>query len=431
MARAGAEALLLACLAGACAPRASNAADPVIAAAGDIACDPGDPNYNAGSGTATACRMKATSDLLVAVPPDAVLVLGDDQYEDGALAKFQASYDATWGRVKAITRPVAGNHEYGTPNAAGYFSYFGGAAGDPAKGWYSFDLGAWHLVVLNSSCGAVGGCGTGSPQIAWLAADLAAHPNVCTLAAWHQPRFSSGAHGDDPAFDAIWRTLYDAGADVVLNGHDHDYERFDPQDPDAVADGVRGIRAFVVGTGGKNQTAFGTIRANSAVRSSGAFGVLTLTLHPSGYDWNFVPAAGGSFTDSGSGACHRAPRPTAFHTLPPCRIVDTRDPDGPRAGPALGPGTRSFPVTGACGVPPTATAVALNVTAVNPTADGTLRLSPSGLSVLTSTLSLRAGRVRASAAIAGVGAYGGVAVEAELPAGASTGLLLDVSGWFE
>jgi len=174
------------------------AASPVVAAVGDIACDPANPSYNGGDGTATACRMKATSDLLVGGGWSAVLLLGDNQYEDGALARYQASYDPTWGRVKGLTYPAPGNHEYGTPGAAGYFAYFGAAAGDPARGYYSFDLGAWHLVVLNSNCAAVSGCGPGSAQEQWLAADLAAHPGRCTLAYWHHPRFSSGQHGDDP-----------------------------------------------------------------------------------------------------------------------------------------------------------------------------------------------------------------------------------------
>ncbi len=283
------------------------AEDPVVAAAGDIACDPSDPNFNFGNGTASFCRQKATSDLLVGAGLSAVLYLGDGQYENGELSKFMASYDPTWGRVRTITRPTPGNHEYYTANASGYYDYFGAAAGDPATGWYSFDVGAWHVVVLNSACGAVGGCGAGSPQERWLRADLAAHPGGCKLATWHVPRFSSGTHGDDASVDAFWRALHDAGADVVLNGHDHDYERFDPQDPDGAGDAARGLREFVVGTGGKNQTPFATIRPNSAARSSGVFGVLKLTLHPSSYDWQFVPVAGSAFVDAGSAACHAVP----------------------------------------------------------------------------------------------------------------------------
>ena len=159
----------------------------------------------------------------------AVLLLGDIQYEDGAYSKFLASYDPSWGRVKSITKPAPGNHEYQSGSAADYYRYFGAAAGDPAKGYYSYDLGGWHLVALNSNCSFVGGCGAGSPQEQWLRADLAAHPASCTLAYWHHPRFSSGAHGSDATYTAFWQALYDANAEVVLVGHDHDYERFAPQ----------------------------------------------------------------------------------------------------------------------------------------------------------------------------------------------------------
>jgi len=285
-------------------PPGSAQGDPVVAAAGDIACDPRDGNFAGGAGTANACRMKATADLLVGRDLAAVLALGDLQYEDGALSKFRQSYDPTWGRLKALTHPAVGNHEYGTRDAAGYFRYFGAAAGAPAKGYYSFDLGTWHLIALNSNCARVGGCGAGSPQELWLKADLAAHPAACTLAYWHHPRFSSGLHGSDPAYDAFWQDLYDAGADVVLVGHDHDYERFAPQTPQGAADPVRGIREFVVGTGGKTHYWFRTPQPNSEVRSGNVFGVLILTLRSLGYDWQFVPEPGKSFTDSGRGFCH-------------------------------------------------------------------------------------------------------------------------------
>jgi hypothetical protein len=285
-------------------PRHAGEPASVIAAAGDIACAPGGGDYRGGRGTASACRMKDTSDLLVGAGLAAVLPLGDEQYEDGSLAAFRASYDPTWGRLLAVTHPVPGNHEYRTPAAAGYFAYFGAAAGDPARGYYSFDLGLWHLVALNSSCAAVGGCGPGSPQERWLAADLAAHPAACTLAYWHQPRFSSGGHGGDRAFTAFWADLYAAGADLVLNGHDHDYERFAPQDPAGRADPARGIRELVVGSGGRSHTPFLWRKANSAARSWREFGVLELTLHADGYDWRFVPVSGGRFADAGSARCH-------------------------------------------------------------------------------------------------------------------------------
>ncbi len=278
--------------------------DPVIAAAGDIACEPADLNYNNGTGTVLGCRMKATSDLLVGANLSAVLLLGDNQYEDGALVKFQKSYNPTWGRVKAITHPAAGNHEYASRGAAGYFAYFGPAAGDPTKGYYSYDIATWHVVALNSNCAQVEGCAMGTPQERWLRADLAAHPRRCTLAYWHHPRFSSGWHGDDPAYDAFWRDLYRTGADVVLVGHDHDYERFAPQDPNGVADPKRGIREFVVGTGGKSSYGFRGIQANSEVRNAGTFGILHMTLHPSSYEWKFISEPGKTFTDSGRASCH-------------------------------------------------------------------------------------------------------------------------------
>jgi len=410
----------------------ARAADPVVAAAGDIACDPADASYNGGAGNAAACRMKDTSDLLAGGGFAAVLLLGDNQYEDGALARYGASYDPTWGRVKAITRPIPGNHEYGTTGAAGYFAYFGAAAGDPAKGYYSFDLGGWHLIALNSNCAAVGGCGAGSAEERWLAADLEAHAGTCTLAYWHHPRFSSGSHGDDPTFAPFWADLHAAGADLVLNGHDHDYERFAPQDESGAADPLAGIRELVVGTGGKNHTAFSTLRANSEARSAATFGVLALTLHPNGYDWTFLPAAGGSFTDSGSGVCHRA-GPAAFFTIDPCRLLDTRGPAGPAGGPALGGGgERTFQVAGRCGIPATAIAVAANLTVVGPTAAGDLRLYPAGSTLPgASAINFAPGQVRANNAVAPLGTGGQVGVHCDMAASGSTHLLFDVSGYFE
>ncbi len=304
-------------LAAACAgPRGSGGGpghDPVIAAAGDIACDPASAPFNGGLGTDVACGEQRTSDLLVAARPTAVLPLGDEQYPCGGDAAFLQSYDPTWGRVKAITHPVPGNQEYNTGGpdcdpsggAGGYFRYFGKAAGEPGKGWYSFDLGSWHLIALNANCADVeGGCDAGSPQERWLRADLAADRARCTLAFWHQPRFSSGSNGNDTDVAAFWSDLFRAGADVVLNGHDHGYERFAPQDADQTAD-PGGIREFVVGTGGDDHGSFPrSPEPNSEVRNADSFGVLELTLHPSSYDWSFVPAAGDSFTDAGSGTCH-------------------------------------------------------------------------------------------------------------------------------
>jgi fibronectin type III domain protein/calcineurin-like phosphoesterase family protein len=291
--------------------------DPVIAAAGDIACAPESSSFNGGLGTATSCRQKATADLLVGRSLTTILPLGDVQYECASPAGYQQSFDPTWGRQKPYMRPTIGNHEYHTGTGCsapgGYFGYFGSAAGDPTKGYYSYDLGAWHLIALNANCSRVGGCGAGSPQETWLRADLAANQETCTLAYWHQPHFSSGSHGNDDGganpTGAFWDALYEAGADVVLNGHDHVYERFAPQTPLAVPDPQYGIREFVVGTGGKNRTSFQTIQPNSEVRNSDTYGVLTMTLRPTGYDWQFVPEAGKTFADAGSTPCHGAPAP--------------------------------------------------------------------------------------------------------------------------
>jgi len=287
---------------------------PVVAAAGDIACDPSNFYFNEGRGTANRCHQRATSDLLVNAGLKAVLPLGDLQYYCGAQAAFMASYDPSWGRVKAITHPIPGNHDYqasggygcAPPGGQGYFAYWGPAAGDPSKGYYSFDLGSWHLVSLNSNCEAVGGCGAGSPQERWLRADLAAHAQArCTLAYWHQPPFSSRVTQTGPPKTlAFLQDLYDAGAEVLLSGDEHHYERFAPQTPQGAADPGRGIREFVVGTGGEDLRPFGTPVANSEVRRDDTFGVLELALRPASYSWQFVPEAGGSFTDSGSSPCH-------------------------------------------------------------------------------------------------------------------------------
>jgi calcineurin-like phosphoesterase family protein len=285
---------------------ANAAADPVIAAAGDIACDSRpsiaspDPD-DRGSGV---CHMAATAKLVAAMHPDAVLTLGDEQYADGSLEQFTAGYDKTWGQFKPVTHPAPGNHEYGTRGAAGYYAYFGQAAGDPSRGYYSFDLGSWHLIALNANCKAIGGCGADSSEVQWLKHDLATHHAACTLAFWHQPRFSSAMHHSDPAYDAFWRALYAAHADLVLNGHDHDYERFAPQTPDAAPDAKLGITEFVVGTGGRSHYQIGQIEPNSQARTSATYGVLRLALHPHSFDWKFVPEPGSPFSDAGSQPCH-------------------------------------------------------------------------------------------------------------------------------
>jgi acid phosphatase type 7 len=264
--------------------------DPVVLAAGDIA------SCQSQGDEATAA--------LLAGRPGTVITLGDNVYETGNPLEFAGCYDSSWGAQKHRTRPSPGNHDYATPGASGYFGYFGAAAGDPTTGYYSYDVGTWHVVALNSNCSVVS-CAAGGAQEAWLRADLAAHHAACTLAYWHHPRFSSGTvHGSDTAVQPLWQALYDLGADLVLAGHEHNYERFGPLDPDGEVDPARGLRSFVVGTGGRSHYGFGSPITGSEVRDSTTFGVLALVLHPAGYDWEFVPEAGSSFRDSGSAACH-------------------------------------------------------------------------------------------------------------------------------
>jgi hypothetical protein len=286
--------------------------DPVIGAAGDIACDPADPNYNGGAGTKSLCHAAGTAQILANEGLDGVLTLGDDQYDCAGLAAFNQSYDASWGRVKAITYPVPGNHEYATSggtdcdataNAGGYFSYFGATAGTPGQGYYSFDIGTWHIIALNTNDDCTDlSCDANSAQEQWLRQDLASHPALCTLAFWHHPLFSSKLESLSSL--PFWQDLYAAGADVILNGHVHAYERFVPQAPDGTADPANGIREFVVGTGGKSLETLGSPVANSEVRNSSAYGVLELTLHAGSYDWKFATEPGSTFTDSGSTPCH-------------------------------------------------------------------------------------------------------------------------------
>ncbi|MEA2353098.1 MAG: hypothetical protein QOJ14_1512 [Thermoleophilaceae bacterium] len=290
-------------------PTPTPSPDPVIAAAGDIACDPSDPGYNNGNGTKDRCQQRATSDLLVGTGLSGILTLGDEQYDDATLTKYQTVFDGTWGRANKLSHPAIGNHEYLTSGAAGYFDYHNGVgaqdgvAGARGKGYYSFNLGSWHVVELNSNCSQVA-CTSGSAQEQWLRSDLAANPAKCTLAFWHHPRFSSGMAGNNSNMGTLYADLYNANADLVLTGHDHLYERFAPQNASAVADSARGIREFVVGTGGKTLVDWGSIKANSEVRDNNTFGVLRLTLHASSYDWKFAPIAGQSFSDSGSTNCH-------------------------------------------------------------------------------------------------------------------------------
>ncbi len=283
--------------------------DPVVMAAGDIACDPGSSYFNDGIGVPRQCGAVRTSDLLLRADLSAVLPLGDTQYSNGELGKFRASYDPTWGRTKYLQRPAVGNHEYQT-GAAGYFDYFNGVgavdgpAGNRALGYYSFDIGTWHIVSLNSNCSKVpGGCDVGSPQERWLAADLAAHPTKCTLAMWHSPLFSSYRGGDVQTI-ALWQTLYAAGADVVLVGHHHFYERFAPQTAGGDRDRAHGIRQFTVGTGGESIDQPGARDVNSETVGETTFGVLKLVLRPGRYDWKFESASADPYTDAGTYPCH-------------------------------------------------------------------------------------------------------------------------------
>jgi len=262
--------------------------DPVLIAAGDIAtCK--------GNGDEQTAR-------IIRGIPGTVATLGDNAYETGTKKQFAQCYDPTWGTEKNRTRPAVGNHDYYTKGASGYFGYFGSAAGNKNEGYYSYDLGEWHIIVINSNCGKVKGCNADSPQGLWLRDDLAAHPATCTLAYWHHPMFSAGTVSGMRPF---WDLLYNAGAEIVLSGHVHGYERFAPQKPNGQPDPQNGIRQFVVGTGGHSHTSYGRNRPpNSEVSNDRTFGVLVLTLHPQGYDWEFIPVQGQSFTDSGSGVCH-------------------------------------------------------------------------------------------------------------------------------
>ena len=269
--------------------RSAEAADPVLVGAGDVA------HCSTNTDEATAKLFDGIA--------GTVFTLGDNVYNSGTATEFANCYGPTWGRHKARTKPSVGNHEYYTSDASGYYGYFGSAAGEPGKGYYSYDRGSWHVIALNSNCSKVS-CAAGSAQEQWLRADLAAHPNSCTLAYFHAPLFSSGEHGNSTSVRPFWKALYQANAEVVLSGHDHSYERFAPQRPDGTFDSVRGVREFVVGTGGTYLRPFGPIKPNSVSRNSRAHGVLKLTLHSGSYDWSFVPVAGKTFTDSGTTRCH-------------------------------------------------------------------------------------------------------------------------------
>ncbi len=264
-----------------------------IVAAGDIACDPA---HNVGA--PANCDQAATAAQIGQLHPTAVLTLGDSQYENGTATGYKSVYGPTWGQYRSITYPAIGNHEYLTSGASGYFGYFGVPA------YYSYNLGNWHMVSLDSECSQVGGCGPGSRQEAWLLADLAANPSPCTMAYWHEPRWSSGEHGNATQMTTIWNDLVAAKVDLVLAGHNHDYERFVPLNATGQPDPL-GTTEFVVGTGGKNHYGFAMASLpGEVVRNETSFGVIDMTLGPTSYSWKFVPAPGYTFTDSGSANCH-------------------------------------------------------------------------------------------------------------------------------
>lgn len=297
--------------------RPTTSAAAVQAAAGKASAGtenpPGAQTYVlAGAGDIAGCKnldgARATAKLLEQIP-GTVFAAGDLAYEYGTPSEFQNCYGATWGAFKDRTKPVLGNHEYGGDDtASGYFQYWGAQAGPAGKGYYSFDLGSWHIVALNTNCNEwpLGGCGKGSPEETWLEKDLAEHPDSCVLAFGHHALFSSGvfkSHAVHPELRQFWRDLYAVHAALVLAGHEHSYERFAPQDPDGHADPVNGIREIVVGTGGKSHDPLGLATANSEVRDSGTYGVLKFVLSPGSYTWEFIPEEGKAFTDSGTGFC--------------------------------------------------------------------------------------------------------------------------------
>jgi len=273
---------------------------------------PNDSYVLVGAGDIASCKYpegaEATAKLIEKIP-GAVFAAGDLAYEHGSAAEFKNCYDRTWGKFKDRTRPALGNHEYADPGAAAYFQYWGEQAGEAGKGYYSYELGVWHIVVLNTNCAApgLGGCGKGSPQELWLYDDLKTHPNSCIAAYGHHALYSSGIfrkHAVHPELRQLWIDLYEAHADLMLVGHEHSYERFAPQDPEGELDFTHGIREIVTGTGGRSHDPLGFAVPNSEVRNADTFGVLKVTLSPHAYTWEFVPVPGGTFRDSGAGVCH-------------------------------------------------------------------------------------------------------------------------------
>jgi 3',5'-cyclic AMP phosphodiesterase CpdA len=235
--------------------------------------------------------------------PGTVFTLGDNVYPYGSLSNFRNCYAPTWGTFKSRTRPVPGNHDYYlTPGASGYFSYFGSVAGPSGLGYYAYNAGAWRIYALNSECSTTSTCYAN--QYSWLKSDLAANPHQCVLAMWHRPAFSTGPHGNSTRMAKFFQLLYSNGAEIVLNGHDHMYERYKPITPSGALDATHGIREFVVGTGGESLYGYKTTSSLIAVRNNTTFGVLRLDLSAGSYTWQFVPSGTGNFTDSGTGTCH-------------------------------------------------------------------------------------------------------------------------------
>lgn len=267
-----------------------------VYAAGDIAdCRKLRPEE---SGAAKTAALIASG--LAADKEAIALTLGDNTYPVGLLNEFTECYEPTWGQFKARTYPSPGNHEYYTPHAVGYYQYFGKAAGSNRNGYYSFNLGSWHVVSLNSYLKPA----EHQAQLAWLRADLTQHKTHCTLAYWHHPSYSSGGHGSDVRMEEAWKILHEAGAELVLSAHDHNYERFAPQNADGQHDPERGMRQFVVGTGGAKLTPLRFRRFNSEVSSNSTHGVLKLVLKDTGYEWEFLPTEKDGFTDHGMAPCH-------------------------------------------------------------------------------------------------------------------------------
>lgn len=277
--------------------------DPVIAAVGDIACVPTSSSYKDGFGTATLCRHKYVADLMQTREVTNFLALGDLQYENGTLADFNTSYDKWYAPYYDITRPAPGNHEYRTANASGYYTYFGSKDYAQSPGYYSYDVGNWHLVALNSNCKQLGGCGGTKPQGKWLKADLAANTKPCTIAYWHHPKFNSGEHGGVKNMNWAWNMLYNKNAEIILNGHEHSYQRFKPLDRYGNVDYNRGIVEFVSGAGGKNHYSGGSTNSKSDFRNTTDYGMLFLTLHSNSADYEWV-TENGVTKDSGTITCH-------------------------------------------------------------------------------------------------------------------------------